>query len=272
VRLYPHQPATAFWRWFETHALLQAPLPSGYGLDLGCGDGKLTRLIASHVDNWQLAGIDPDPKEIDLAHKVGLYTKLRCTGGDNVGEPDATFDFIFSNSVLEHIPDVRPVLREARRVLKSGGSFVFTVPSSDFHACLAGPSRIWKVLFRRNRDEYLLEFDRRIAHYYYWQDSQWQDELKNAGFPNCVIIPCFERSAVQRFETIANATSGLIYKLYGGRHRPIELQRKLRIRNNNHKCPALWASTVKNLLSARLRVDPGTPPLYGCRIIYGFCG
>lgn len=41
---------------------------------------------------------------------------------------DASFDCLLSFEVLEHVPDFRVALREARRVLRDGGRFYFTVP------------------------------------------------------------------------------------------------------------------------------------------------
>lgn len=46
--------------------------------------------------------------------------------------PDHSFDLCTSTEVLEHVPDDARAMREIRRVLKPGGSFVFTVPL-DLH-------------------------------------------------------------------------------------------------------------------------------------------
>ena len=48
---------------------------------------------------------------------------------------DASFDFIFSSSVLEHIRDRGPLYRELRRCLRPGGVMVHIMPS-----------RTWKLL------------------------------------------------------------------------------------------------------------------------------
>ncbi|NJL48008.1 MAG: class I SAM-dependent methyltransferase, partial [Leptolyngbyaceae cyanobacterium SM2_5_2] len=42
--------------------------------------------------------------------------------------PDAAFDVILCNHVLEHVPDDRAAMLEMRRVLRPGGWALVTVP------------------------------------------------------------------------------------------------------------------------------------------------
>ena len=44
-------------------------------------------------------------------------------------ETDGSYRTIFSNSVLEHIPDLLPVLVEQHRLLAPGGNFYVTIPT-----------------------------------------------------------------------------------------------------------------------------------------------
>jgi predicted RNA methylase len=60
---YPFQPATAVWRASEIAHVLSYPFPEGLGLDLGCGDGRLTKIILDYVGQRQMVGIDIDPQE-----------------------------------------------------------------------------------------------------------------------------------------------------------------------------------------------------------------
>lgn len=67
---------------------------------------------------------------------LGDCIALGATDADGVRNEDATrltfedarFDCLLSFEVLEHIPDFRRALREARRVLRDGGRFYFTAP------------------------------------------------------------------------------------------------------------------------------------------------
>lgn len=267
VRMYPFQPATAYWRWFETDVILRSAPPTGFGLDLGCGDGQLTQLMADRVGGWRLVGLEPDPREIELARRQSVYQRLHAAPGDVIPEPDATFDFVFSNSVLEHIPDVRPVLREVRRVLKPGGQLIATVPGRDFHDCLAGPPWWWRLLFGASRDDYLAELDRRLAHFYYWGDEQWRNALRATGFTRVACTPYMQRDLVQRWERLTNCTSGILYKLTGARRRPIDIQRQMHLRGAGRKMPRVLLPALLALLGRGNRMDAGKPPRYGCLLL-----
>ena len=67
---------------------------------------------------------------------LGDGIALGATDADGLRNEDATcltfedahFDCLLSFEVLEHIPDFRAALREARRVLRDGGRFYFTAP------------------------------------------------------------------------------------------------------------------------------------------------
>jgi SAM-dependent methyltransferase len=53
---------------------------------------------------------------------------LRHEDAQNLSFGDSTFDLILSNEVYEHVPDIRQTLREAQRVLRTGGHLLGTVP------------------------------------------------------------------------------------------------------------------------------------------------
>src|SRR5260221_1840552 len=84
LRLAPSQPATALWRALEIdHLVDSGALPrDGYGLDLGCGDGRVTELVQDAAGvSWLLAGIDPDANEVSLANESGIYSAVRQADG-----------------------------------------------------------------------------------------------------------------------------------------------------------------------------------------------
>jgi SAM-dependent methyltransferase len=98
-------------------------------LDIGCGDGvHASVLFAEKIDT----GVDPDMRELEQARRSGAYCEVIACQGDGVPKADGSYRTIFSNSVLEHIPEVSPVFEEAYRLLAPGGRFYFTAPSPNF--------------------------------------------------------------------------------------------------------------------------------------------
>ncbi|MGH9147639.1 MAG: class I SAM-dependent methyltransferase [Vicinamibacterales bacterium] len=88
-------------------------------LDLGCGDGVLTKkLLDSGCD---VVGIDSSPDLIRAALRLGLNVSVQ-----NAYEIDfhEEFDAVFSNAVLHWIKDADRVIRNVFRALRAGGRFV----------------------------------------------------------------------------------------------------------------------------------------------------
>jgi SAM-dependent methyltransferase len=240
----PFQPATNFWRAVEIAAIRPSDVPAGQGLDLGCGDGRLTRLVLDHVGARALVGLDPDPLETRLAVEEGIYQRVHTAFGDAIPEAAESFDFVFSNSVLEHIPRIEPVIAEVGRVLRPGGCFVFTVPSDRFHACLSGPWLPWTP-----RRRYLAMVDRRCAHVRYWGTEDWRRALAPAGLRIIAARAYLSRRETQRWENLSRLTAGLLYVLTAGRRRPIDIQRGLGLRGR--RLPTSIAAALARLLASR---------------------
>jgi trans-aconitate 2-methyltransferase len=94
-------------------------------LDIGCGDGRLTALIAQKLPHGKVVGIDSSAEMIALSEKnfpsesfPNLGFMVKDARELNFNEE---FDIIFSNACLHWIIDHMPVLRGIRQSLKSGG-------------------------------------------------------------------------------------------------------------------------------------------------------
>lgn len=259
LKVYPFQPATAWWRAIEIGHLLRYRFPGGWCFDVGCGDGLLTQIIESHAPPAQRrwVGIDPDPAEVALARTRHLYAEVLTGSADQVGQPDARFDFALSNSVLEHTKQIEPILSEVARVLKPGAPFLVTVPSARFRDCLRGPSPVRRALLRQTRQTYLEQIDQRTAHIHYWKEERWRRSLTAAGFGDMEFSSYFSAAEVHRWETISNLTAGVLYELFG-RRPPIEIQRSLRLRRAL-SMPRWLAWTLAGLLNVGARSDQGDP-------------
>ena len=266
VARYPAQPATAFWRGIEIDILAGAGIPDGLGLDLGCGDGILTDILFKRVGRRpRLVGIDPDPLETEAARRYDFYERLHTTGGNMISKPDATFDYAISNSVLEHIPDLEPIIHELSRVLKPGGKFFFTVPCPGFRDNLAG-----SIIPRVSREKYLNDLDRRLAHFNYLSEQDWRTLCDRHGMIVTDVSGYLGQQATRRWETLSRFTGGLLYSLTFGKRRPIEIQRTLKLKSfqNRAKMPAPLARVLTSAMCAGLGgEDRAQPP--SCLLILG---
>ncbi|WP_162405695.1 class I SAM-dependent methyltransferase [Pseudoxanthomonas jiangsuensis] len=224
----PCQPTTNYWRAIELDAVQRHGQPASRVLDLGCGDGKLTLILMdalgnAHNRDW--VGLDPDPEETRFATETGIYSKIHTCGGDVVPEPDASFDLGFSNSVLEHIPDIESIFREMSRLLVIGGRFVFTVPSSIFYACLKG------AVLGRKSSAYLSSINAPCAYLRYSAVDEWERMLAKVRISLVGSSEYLSQKQVRWWGFVSNASAGLLYRLRGSTVRPIEIQRSLRMRS-----------------------------------------
>ncbi len=147
-------------------------------LDLGCGDGHFASVS---VPGPVRAGIDPARLPLREARARGHYVTLAQARGDRLPFPDGSFATVESNYVLEHIPQVEPVLAEVSRVLRSGGTFVCTVASEHFPEYLFWPTWFrrlgWPGLARR----YEVWFNRISMHHHCDDPATWIARLQAAG-------------------------------------------------------------------------------------------
>jgi SAM-dependent methyltransferase len=236
MREAPAQPATNLWRAIELPVLAKAMPQAGRGLDVGCGDGVLTGVLCDLLSRsgpdpakrpeWDLVGIDPDAAETNLAQQTGSYTAVFTTGATSLPFPESSFDFVFANSVLEHIADLPGSLMEIGRCLRPGGVLLATVPAPEMHDCLAGPGWIWPM----PRQQYLRELDRRLVHLQYWSIEQWREQLGRAGLLLESAEAYLLQKQMRRWELWSNWTGGLLYRLWGRKKKPIAIQRALHMR------------------------------------------
>lgn len=95
-------------------------------LDVGCGTGLLTRMVARRAaPNGSATGVDPSEEALARARRTTRLANAAYQVGraEELGFPDATYDVVVSSLMIHHLPDqARPrALREMFRVLRPGG-------------------------------------------------------------------------------------------------------------------------------------------------------
>lgn len=92
----------------------------GKALDLGCGDGKVLKILVKKLPNLRFVGIDRKKIKADFE-----FVRAK---GENLPFANRYFDAVTSFEVLEHVDNLDVVLKEIKRVLKPNGVFYFTTP------------------------------------------------------------------------------------------------------------------------------------------------
>jgi SAM-dependent methyltransferase len=147
-------------------------------LDLGCGDGNFSALT---FPGHKIQGFDPSYESLKAAKGYQFYSLLFCAKGDLLPYENNYFGTIISNSVLEHIPDVEEVIREAVRVLKPGGKIIITVPNSNFTKNLSVALFFDKAGIPFIANNYRKAFNKISRHYHPDPDEQWLGRFRKAG-------------------------------------------------------------------------------------------
>lgn len=125
----------ALWRSLEAMAVSKIPLKRPI-LDIGCGFGEFGGVF---FDSFIEVGVDISASDLALAAQRKKYKKLTLADARNLPFNAGTFGSIISISSLEHIKGVEKVFKEAYRVLRPGGIFVFTLHTTDLNKLLFLP-------------------------------------------------------------------------------------------------------------------------------------
>ena len=111
--------------------------PNGLMLDLGCGEGRHIFGAMEEFPDLQCIGLDPHIESLTKAFE-GLdflesisnkKTNFLSGSAYSLPFPDNSFDLVVCSEVLEHLHEYKDAIAEISRVLKTGGSFLASVPA-----------------------------------------------------------------------------------------------------------------------------------------------
>ncbi|WP_433559371.1 class I SAM-dependent methyltransferase [Pseudonocardia xinjiangensis] len=111
-------------------------------LDLGCGEGLITRAAASR--GAEVVGVDPTVRLIERARAIeatGATGATYCVddGCSLATVADDWADWVTAGLSLNNVPDLNAAIASIRRALVPGGQLAFTVP----HPCFEAPHARW---------------------------------------------------------------------------------------------------------------------------------
>lgn len=125
-------PARELWQHFRTEKAdprgfsevvartalvhLDGRLDGARVLDLGCGDGEASRLMAEHGATLVAGDLDHDN-----ARSARAFVPAATIDGRRLPFPDASFDGVYCSNVLEHTPEPERIVAEMARLVRPGG-------------------------------------------------------------------------------------------------------------------------------------------------------
>ena len=132
-------------------------------LDIGCGDGKVTVVLAKSLPSGYVVGIDSSEDMVTLARRnfpQDAYPNLAFQRMDALALTfQEKFDRVFSNAALHWIIDQQSVLHGVQRSLKRGGRLLFQMGGKG------------------NAQEILLVLDELL------REKTWKQFFENFRFP-----------------------------------------------------------------------------------------
>src|SRR5580693_3137331 len=148
--------------WVTTEESREIPAmlsltPSSYALEIGCGSGRYALQVAGIV-GCRILGIDTNGPGIHTANQLAAARNMsaqvrfeNCDASKKLPFDDSTFDAVFSNDVLCHLPGRPAVFGELFRVLSRGGRILFSdaliIGGTVSHQEIATRSSIGYYLF-----------------------------------------------------------------------------------------------------------------------------
>ena len=108
----------------------QVEVPAGGRvLDLGCGPGNSTAVLAERFGQATVIGADNSPQMLERArrdHPELTFMELDATG--DLSTYEGSFDLVFSNACLHWVPDHPTLLPRLMRLLRPGGQLAVQMP------------------------------------------------------------------------------------------------------------------------------------------------
>ena len=138
-------------------------------LDLGCGDGPLTKKLADL--GCAVVGVDASPEMIEASKKLGLDARV-MDGHELTFQGE--FDAVFTNAALHWMKQPDQVIAGVWRALKTGGRFVGECGGSGNVVTIV--KALETALARRGIDAAPLN------PWYFASDAEYQSKLEAQGF------------------------------------------------------------------------------------------
>src|SRR5262245_61927464 len=115
----------SFWRFHRDQFLLIVPPPGRRTVDIGCGEGRLTRHLKAL--GHSVIGVDASPSLAAAAREADPVMDIRLANAAALPLDNASADLAIAFMSLQDVDDMPAAVREAARVLEPGGRFCMAI-------------------------------------------------------------------------------------------------------------------------------------------------
>jgi SAM-dependent methyltransferase len=167
--------------------------PDPVGIDVGCGSGRWSVMVAPRVGHLHLLDASPDALAVaknNLSQVANTTFHLASAG--NIPLQDGSLDFAFSLGVLHHVPDTLSAIRAIASKLKKGAPFLIYL----YYALDNRPwwfravwkiSNIFRIVISRLPANLRWLISQIIAATVYWPLARIAALVERAGLPTALI-------------------------------------------------------------------------------------
>jgi ubiquinone/menaquinone biosynthesis C-methylase UbiE len=181
-----------FQSYFHIFAWNELP-PDPVGIDVGCGSGRWSMMVASKVGHLHLLDASKDALAVaqaNLADATNVSFHLASVG--NIPLDDNSLDFAFSLGVLHHVPDTMAAIRAIATKLKVGAPFlIYLYYAMDnrpwWYRAIWRFSNIFRVIISPLPPTARLIISQIIAVIIYWPLARFAAIVERAGFSPAAI-------------------------------------------------------------------------------------
>jgi SAM-dependent methyltransferase len=115
----------SYWSFHRDAFLELVPSPGRATLDIGCGEGRLSRDLRAL--GHDVTGVDLSPAMVEAARAAEPAIPVHEADAKQLPFGDASFDCVVAFMSLQDVDDLESSVREASRVLAPGGRLVLAV-------------------------------------------------------------------------------------------------------------------------------------------------
>jgi SAM-dependent methyltransferase len=165
-----------YWRdYYKGYRLgveLKKIKPHGRYLDVGCALGSMLAGVRDS-SGWQVEGTEFSGETARAGQEINGVEITAAPALSQAGFEPGSFDYIFANNVLEHLPDPLRFLKDAKQFLKSGGYLRLSTPNGVNDIA---PN---EILWRRKR---VILGARHEGHIWFFSERSLRIIFEKAGF------------------------------------------------------------------------------------------